>query len=36
MEASLAGERKHCCYLGARFVMMIGAATDAVWGEDGS
>ena len=36
LEASMAGERKHCCFWGAKIVMMIGAATDSVRGEDGS
>ena len=36
MEASMAGERKHCSFFGLRIVMMMGAATDAVWGEVGS
>ena len=36
MEASMGWERKHCCFFGFRIVMMMGAVTNAVWGEDGS
>ena len=34
MEASMAGERKHCCFFGLRIVMMVGAVTNSVWGEE--